>query len=170
MKITKALQATAYHEAGHAVAAWYLGAGVKSASIVPDADSTGRVYYERHPLEGIDIDLDDGPHVQARLEDAIQIALAGPVAHRRFNPRSWRHHHGEVDHRVATDLALKNCGSAEIASAYLKYLGLLARGIVKTNWVAVEALAEELLERRAMSGEDVEEVIRAAFRDALAPE
>jgi hypothetical protein len=57
MKITKALQATAYHEAGHAVAAWYLGAGVESASIVPDDDTTGRVYYERHPLEGIDINL-----------------------------------------------------------------------------------------------------------------
>jgi hypothetical protein len=73
-----------------------------------------------------------------------------------------------VDYRVATDLALKRCGSEEIVSAYLKYLGQVARGIVQTNWIAVDALAKGLLEQHGMSGEDVVEVIRAVFKDALA--
>jgi ATP-dependent Zn protease len=42
MKVTRALQATAYHEAGHAVAGWYVGIEAKNLSIVPDADSLGR--------------------------------------------------------------------------------------------------------------------------------
>jgi hypothetical protein len=37
------IPATAYHEAGHAFADWYHGFKVKSASIVPDEKTAGRV-------------------------------------------------------------------------------------------------------------------------------
>ena len=38
MKITKALQRTAYHEAGHAVTQWALDLGIKEVTIVPSEE------------------------------------------------------------------------------------------------------------------------------------
>ena len=42
------LRATAYHEAGHAVAALMLGRGFRSVSVIPNDESLGRVV--RYPL------------------------------------------------------------------------------------------------------------------------
>jgi ATP-dependent Zn protease len=42
--------ATAYHEAGHAVASWLLGRAVKAVSILPEGETLGRVTH--YPLMG----------------------------------------------------------------------------------------------------------------------
>ena len=70
----------AYHEAGHAVAAYRLGVEVRSATILPDHYSAGYVTHGDlfcgHTL-GSD---------RAVLERAIKISLAGPLAEARFSP------------------------------------------------------------------------------------
>ncbi len=52
MKRTKFLEATAYHEAGHAVMAWDEGIKINSISIVPDEKASGRIMHA-DPLRGI---------------------------------------------------------------------------------------------------------------------
>jgi hypothetical protein len=43
------LQATAYHEAGHAVVALLLGLKFRHVTIEPDSDSLGHLKCDRHP-------------------------------------------------------------------------------------------------------------------------
>src|SRR5882757_4231753 len=64
----------AYHEAGHAVVALALSVTALHVSIEPRGDSAGRVIH--HGLPSPDED------------SAILIAFAGPLAQRRFAPKS----------------------------------------------------------------------------------
>ena len=84
MKVTRALQATAYQEAGHAVAGWYVGIEAKNLSIVPDADSLG--HYEHAPYRTALVDSDSAQEV----EKAALVSLAGPATVRRFGYRAPR--------------------------------------------------------------------------------
>lgn len=43
------LRATAFHEAGHAVAAWQLGLGIKSVTIEPGANYLGLCHFNDLP-------------------------------------------------------------------------------------------------------------------------
>ena len=92
---------TAYHESGHAVAAWSLGCDLHWASIVPDGRSKGRLAYDNPccriepnewPPAGFAADPGDQNAAMMKLiMDYIMILLAGPLAQRRHNPRShWR--------------------------------------------------------------------------------
>lgn len=80
-------EAVAFHEAGHAVAAWALHRGVRQASIIRTASYEGMVRYcRRSPLwwirvEKVGLASRWGGHIDARtrnaVEDEIMIALAG---------------------------------------------------------------------------------------------
>jgi hypothetical protein len=145
-------QASAYHEAGHAVAAWKLGYRSISASIVAVDDSVGEVRHE-NPY-GNNARYDGSELGRLRIERAIIIRLAGPIAQKRYRPTSWRRWQGGADYAVAADLALQVWDSGEIASAFLKWLDLRAKALVEQNWPAVERLANALLQKRGAVNED----------------
>lgn len=153
-------KATAYHEAGHAVMAFHLGVAStrKGISIVRDDTSAGRFHHQKL-LRGNSPELDDSPAARIRMEKTILISLAGPVAQKFFNPRSVRHYHGENDHQQAVDIAVHLNGGGEEATAYLKWLGLRTKRIVKLRWPLVEALAKEALARKTMTGKEVNEFL-----------
>lgn len=87
---------TAYHEAGHAVAGWYLpGASKpKSASILPTSESNGRVDCE---------DLSSDPMDLEAAVDELAAWFAGAAAEREFGCRIDAGH--AEDLAEATDLA-----------------------------------------------------------------
>jgi ATP-dependent Zn protease len=85
-----ALEATAIHEAGHAVAAWLLRVRVNSATIIPHSGALGHVTHA-NPLRGVDLEWDDSDRARLRAERYIKVCLAGPLAQKKFNPRSYRH-------------------------------------------------------------------------------
>ncbi len=149
-----ARRATAYHEAGHAVAAWSLGAKVYRASIVPRSDAHGSVQHS-NPLRGTRLECDGSDRARLRAERAVVICLAGPEAQRRFNPRSWHSWHGQSDHALAVD-------SEEAASAHLKRLEYRTRDLVTTHWPAIESLALELLNRGTVTGHEAQAAIMQA--------
>ena len=119
MKRTKRLKATAYHEAGHAIARWQFRFMVYRATIITTGDEAGSVTGE-NPLRGINLENDGSDRARIRAEKAILISLAGPAAQRRYKPRSWRHHHGRADFECAAEIAIRICGDAETTNAYLK--------------------------------------------------
>jgi hypothetical protein len=102
-------EATAYHEAGHAVIAYVLGYKPKSVTIVPTHDANGSVAY---PLHGIALDSDGSDRAHLRLEIPIQISYAGLLAQRKHSEHSWPDFHAEWDYKQITDLGLRACGSA----------------------------------------------------------
>lgn len=157
---TKALESTAYHEAGHAAAVHKHQIRTKVLSIVPDETSTGRI--EHHPYFGaIDLEYDLSPRVQRRIENMAFVCLAGPAAQRRFNRKGVRHYHGEDDRRLAIYLLERLVGSSEELEAYLNLIQIRVRNFVgnHVNWFFIDRVAQALIERRTLTGAEVRELM-----------
>jgi len=99
-----------------------------------------------NPLRGIQLEVDSSYRARMRIERAIKICFAGPLAQQRYRPSSWRRHHGESDFERAADLALQVCGSGVQATAFLKWLEVTTREMVETRWTHIERVAARLLE------------------------
>jgi hypothetical protein len=132
MKRTKKqLKATAYHEAGHAVFAWYKGIKIKKVTIIPEADSVGHVHHAK-VIRGRSSELDNSPRHRQRMEIQIMISLAGPLAQRIWNPRTYRTYQCRSDHQTAVDVAMTYCGSGKQATAFLRYLHVCVDEFVRS--------------------------------------
>jgi hypothetical protein len=153
-------EATAYHEAGHAVIAHALGYKPHSVTVVPTVDFHGHAVHS-NPLYGIQLDIDGSDGARLRAEKAIVICFAGPLAQQRYNPRSWRRHHGQADYDLICDLGMRVCGSAQQVAAFLRWLEIVAREKVEAQWPRITNIAEILLKRKHLRG--------AEFMVALQP-
>src|ERR687888_424968 len=104
------IEATAYHEAGHAVASWHLGRAVKKVTIVEGEDFLGRV--QHYPVGGkwLQPDVEINSRTVHYFETAITILLAGPTGERKARGR-WNHVGAGVDRQTALDLADRLVGS-----------------------------------------------------------
>ena len=82
------LEGTAYHEAGHAVAAFFLHLkiGRRGVTIIPDKikDTLGTAHVLQSLCENPDISISPSTHV--RIEDYALMSLAGDAAQKKFNP------------------------------------------------------------------------------------
>jgi hypothetical protein len=165
-------KATAYHEAGHAVACYCLGVKVKSATVVPDKDQ-GTHGHARHEnmFRGLDPEIDLSGRVRLQMERKIIISLAGVAAQRRYSRQSWRSHHGRSDFRAAADLALRIGGDGDGANRFLRWLELQTDRLVENRWQDIERVARALLERRILTGSEIVEIIEgeegAAFKKSM---
>jgi hypothetical protein len=158
---SKRLEATAYHEAGHAIAAWRLDARVFRVTIEPDEDSLGATHHsnpmKKADFEGIEWGFTSA-RAQRRAENSMLISLAGTAAQRRHNPRGVRVPHGKSDREQVYEILSRLCGpSPEMFRAYYRLMDLQARAFVRTpvNWQAIEILANELLRVRTLSGKSL---------------
>jgi ATP-dependent Zn protease len=82
----KSVELTAYHEAGHAVAAVALGVGAVYASIIPDPVQGTLGHTKHRPWPGPPPDM-DWDRVRRHAEPRIILALAGVVAEKRRHGR-----------------------------------------------------------------------------------
>jgi hypothetical protein len=152
---------TAFHEAGHVVAAWSRGLKTHSATIVPTPEFRGHTLHA-NPLRGIRLDYDGSARARLRAELAIVVCLAGPEAQRRHSPRSWRAHHGDFDFRKAVDLASSFNSSNEAVHAYLDWLAIVTSDEIAARWPQVETIAQALVVRRTLSAVEVEALLARA--------
>ncbi len=153
------MEPTAYHEAGHAYVAVYLGAKVRSVTIDPDNDDgparfgDTQIIWRRSRLS----------EKQFR-ERAIQVSLAGPVAEMLytgdpFHPglvAEWAH-----DWQAAWELAEPLFADQRKRLSYLEDLtGVLYRLLdSEPHWSAVAALADNLLAHETLESEEVRDII-----------
>jgi hypothetical protein len=144
--------ATAYHEAGHAVAALQLGLSVKAVTIEPAEDHLGLTTFKK--LRG----LTDAsiyampPRVRYRFEAAAVTALAGDIAERLVLKRPSG---GGSDRNIVYGYVLSVVGSEEQASAYINWLSVWSKGIVTVFRPSVEAVANALVDRVTLTGAEV---------------
>jgi hypothetical protein len=170
-KLSKALQSAAYHEAGHAVLAWH--GRITITSIWIHTEHSGGQIKHTNPLYGIDLDWDGSTRARVRLEKAIKFSLAGELAQKKFNPRSFRRYHSAGDRESAIKYTLLLGGTQQIAEAYLNLLRLQAEAILDRYWHCVEALAEELLnqptkyKKKTLSGKRSRRVIIEAHNKLI---
>jgi hypothetical protein len=146
-------RSTAYHEAGHAVAAIAQGVAVRSSTIAPDKQEgyAGRV---RHGdlTRRVNIEADNSPSTRSRIERRIVVALAGTAAQRRYDRRSWRSFHSSSDYEMAANLADAVSSSPAASEAFLKWLAVATDDLIAARWVEVEKIAKALLEEKTLSG------------------
>ena len=153
------MEPTAYHEAGHAYVAVYLGAKVRSVTIDHDNDDgperfgDTQIIWRRSRLS----------EKQFR-ERAIQVSLAGPVAEMLytgdpFHPglvAEWAH-----DWQAAWELADLLFVDQRKRLEYLEQMtGVLYRLLdSEPHWSAVAALADHLLAHETLESEEVRDII-----------
>ena len=166
MRDPDALRATAYHEAGHAVAEVVQGLSVSSASIVADADddSLGRCYSP--PVLGYEFNSAREQRQVARA--SIVGCYAGVEAQRLVDPAP-ADFHGQADDEqafaVSREYAVlpRSCEFVgdDAHMAYLERLRREARRLVRKHRRAVEAVAEALLQHETLDGVDIEAIVES---------
>ena len=155
MKITKALESVAHHEAGHIVAAWLQGFKLKSVTIVPSAGYQGLASLHESNLEGFHPVYDNSEETERKVKALAIWGLAGPAAQRIFNPKGYRHVHVEEDFRSSANILSYIAGSAEDVERKFETVHKNAERLVQDNWHHVEALAEALLKKNTLSGSEI---------------
>ena len=164
----KPSEATAYHEAGHAVAAHQLrvGIGRRGVSIVPNEGWHGFA----HSLKGFSGEPDIERTVKMRLgaEKRAIVLFAGEAAQRRFRPLSVRRYHAATDRTHAVDLMSYFVASDRELDAYLKWLHIRAEAFVESpvNSKMIEAVAKALMDRKRLTAGEVKGICLEELRRA----
>jgi hypothetical protein len=164
------LWATAYHEAGHAVATIHLriGIGRLGVSIIPSGDATGTC----HTLKAFSgrPELETTGRMRWGAEKQAIILLAGPAAQRKFRPSSVRNYHGHSDRTKAVDLMNHFVGSNRELEAYVNLLRIRAEQLVANSftWKTIEAVAAALFERKHLNAQEVKDIhLACLFPDGV---
>src|SRR5947209_2611109 len=135
-------QATAYHEAGHAVVALVLGRPVHHVSILPDRERAGQCEFGKSVLRPS----------EDWLEREILISLGGIAAEARHTgDYAWDG--AARDQQYVRRLAVQRAGERQAERLQRRMLAKAENLLSKEgHWQAVERIAAELLLRREISG------------------
>lgn len=175
------LRSTAYHEAGHAVAACLNRIRFRLVTIEPKGTSLGHVQVER-----LRSSFDPETEITRRDEDLIErhavfsyagaagaallrfrranrgIAYLTRSTRRRSRDRDFDWTGAEKDRRDALNLVSYLICESDELGACLGMLQYRARNVLRANIKLLEALAEQLLKRRTIGCMDVREILRNA--------
>ncbi|QDT09492.1 cell division protein FtsH [Stieleria marina] len=158
------LNATAYHEAGHAVMAFSLGRPVEKVTIVP-----GKMQFGGTRLGACKIQKGRTKSTKDWLEDEAIILLAGMVAESHFTGKYCTAGAAQ-DLRAVERLAESRLGSS--FGNQRQFDRLIKRWIDKTHYIledeiyqkAIRWIAEELIEKSTVSGRAVRHFFNQANR------
>ena len=150
--------AVAYHEAGHAVAAWCKELKFRYVTVKPDAGAGSLGHVLCGFPKWFQPDVESSDRIRLHAERHIIVNFAGQHAETRF--RGKRPRYGMYrDNKQTVELASYLFDLEETMEAYLHYCFLASRDLVATNWAAIKAVAAALLERQTLSRRDVIEAI-----------
>jgi ATP-dependent Zn protease len=159
---------TAYHEAGHMVAAWELGLNVLGATIVPDPEAgyAGRVIV---PVEDRVRYADWVESEGAYLYAFMVMSYAGIEAGEKYVGAPMPEMNIDLgfvgpdsDYGQIADVLLSIAGPDEkdqIESSELAHRH--AQNLVSARWGKIEAVAETLMERETLNERECREVLEA---------
>jgi len=141
---------TAFHEAGHAVIAELCGRLLTEVEIVGDREHSGSV-------QSLSFTPDPGAEAED-IERHLKIILAGTVAEARVSGRQGWDETSE-DLVAAVRLGMRLVDDCEDVLPLLKDIGADVERELGRHWTAVEMLAVELLESKALTGSEVRKLL-----------
>ena len=154
------MELTAYHEAGHAFMATYLGAKVRSVTIAPDNDDGPQRFGDTQIVWRMSR-MTEWEYRQK----AIQVSLAGPVAEMLYSGDPY--HPGLVaewaaDWKEAWAFTEQLFDNHRQRLEYLETITVELYRLMDSvpYWSAVAALADHLLAHDTLEAEDVKDLIR----------
>jgi hypothetical protein len=153
-------EVNAYHEAGHAFMAVYVGARVRSVTIEPEDDDGPARYADiqvEWPLRRFG--------ARELREKSVLVALAGPVAEMLYTGEPY--HPGFVAEWGA-DWKTAWQEAASLVPDERKRLGYLEQAAAELYrlldqeqpWAAIAAIADHLLAHDSMEGDEVAEIVQ----------
>jgi hypothetical protein len=183
------LKSTAYHEAGHAVMAWFCENRLGIITIKPDGSNAGSIQHQedgpfpslvdghiwadqeieltngtKRPATAIELKFDDFASGVAdkfnATEKEVLIAAAGEGAEKKFEPDGFNPIQSSQDWENVSG-ALEQLGGGARERLYSAAENLFDNPIV---WAAVSALANELLARETLSSSEAILIIRQAIK------
>jgi len=155
----------AVHEAAHAVAAWAQGVRLHSVSVSDSQDYVTRRLHARSeaPHEEQASDL-----VRRRIAREVRIAWAGMLALKIAKPRANWHTDFHHDEERITKCVARVYQDPKMQWHWSSLLMLETQAILREHWPAVTALADELLNRSRLTGQEARTVILQAMRGVAA--
>ena len=147
--------ATAYHEAGHAVAALAQDRPVHRVSVLPNQEHLGKCEFRKGVQRG-SVDF---------IEQEILISLAGMVAEARHTGRYDRGGAGR-DLRHLRTLALQRATEKQL-DRYERRMLAKVENLMNDDaiWAAVESIAAELMKHGQISGRAALHLYKRATKD-----
>jgi Peptidase family M41 len=165
----KAMRATAYHEAGHAVISLIERHHFQRVSIIPNKKDGTLGHCTSNPSpKWLTPEVANTLRERKWIESEIMILLAGSAAERHMMGRHSRKGSGG-DREDAIDLAQK-LYDGRVLERFLDFMVELTRDAVANpvTWLKIEAVAHALLDRGTLSGKEVRAVCREALICAMA--
>jgi hypothetical protein len=153
----------AYHEAGHAVVARRLGVAVRRVS----RGLTGGPLFGGEWFEGYTCVPDCAAKNSSYLQQCLWIALAGPAAQERHDPTGYPRDGvacARIDYALARESYGKlnqkpDCKDEDLVSAESE-----AKALVIEHWSAIEAVAQKLIERSSLNGQELDAFLESLVR------
>jgi hypothetical protein len=161
---------TAFHEAGHAVVMVRLGLATKRVTILGDEESLG--HSEASELgQWFRPDIEVDSRVARRIQSEVMVGWAGTLAEERAgrDDEEALRRGAQRDLDKIAWLSGFVTESTEEQEAYISWLGIRTDNLLG-RWdvcPCVEAVTDDLLERRTLSGRRVREVYRDAITRRL---
>jgi len=156
-----ALKATAYHEAGHAVMAMYLGRAVQKVTIVPGQSHLGA---QRLGACHLQKGRSRGSH--DFLEDEVMILLAGMVAESQITGQYCQQGAAQDLRFVRRMLQSRNDGERQIQRLEKRLLNKTEHHLLDAqHWRAVENIAAELIRCETISGRAAKHLYDQSLRE-----
>ena len=140
---------------------------VKSISVGADELYGGETDYANPLRAAKAIDRND-IRTRLRLEKAVMLCMAGPLAQKKFLPQARGADYGGVlDFDDASRLAIRFFRSRTIAMAYLNFVReyVTQQWEEPRVWAIVERLARALIKKRELSGVQANAIIRGRHVD-----
>lgn len=157
-------EATAYHEAGHAVLSCVLGRPIRKVTVIAEDDFLGKVTGFSRPslYRRLEVGQDGWKLAIPRM----MILFGGPLAEEFFAGRRNRRGAG-YDNDAISDIAISACGSSEEASCFVRWVETKTASVLRnpTNWAAVRHVAASLMAHGELGGEEVKRLCSEAMKD-----
>lgn len=158
-----ALERTAYHEAGHAVACCELRLRFDYVTIVPNDKFKGRIYGTWVSPRSVQHLQNGALTLTARSywERHLIMSLAGEVAAQAAAGCEDRVG-SSADHLWAIDIAVRLCGDIEETNAYVAWLSRRTVNFITVphRWRAVEAVAAALVIEKKIGARRCRRLVR----------
>jgi hypothetical protein len=156
-----ALKATAYHEAGHAVMALFLGRPIQKVTIAPGKSAIGDPH-----LGMCHIKKEPGKGSKDWFEDEIMILLAGMVAESQITGQYCAAGAAQDLRYVRRFLQSRAESDRQIERLERRLLSKTENHLSDaTLWTAVESIAAELLKSETISGRAAKHFFEAAIAE-----
>jgi hypothetical protein len=165
--VVSALECTAYHEAGHAIAEFSFGRRIRRITIEPNDNALGNCISEKPP-RGFQPDVSIPPYHAEWIYRQIVSLFAGSVAEAKHRGRK-NHIGASSDYHAAVHLASYLPNSTRAMEKMLAWLHQRAVDLFEQEywWRMVEALATELLVHKTLSGKRAHEIFCQATQREL---